>query len=122
MTMQPGAAADPLTIRLYDKIEEMRSDVASMASDVRNLATTIQPVVMQVGDHETRIRDAERTIEPMKDHEERIKGLEEAVGPIADHKTRLPAVERKVWMAAGAVGLIVGGASVAATLLAGAGR
>lgn len=60
MTVTPGASSDPLTIRLYDKIEEMRSDVASMASDVRNLATTIQPVVTQVGDHEGRVRTLEK--------------------------------------------------------------
>lgn len=114
----PAVVTESVIMRLYDEIREMRNEVTGMRSDIRDLTTTMHTAMTQVGDHEMRIREVERTVEPMKDHEARLRSLEEAVAPIADHKTRVPALEKRVWMAAGAVGLIVGGASAAATLLA----
>jgi DNA-binding ferritin-like protein len=106
MTLAPGGAPpDPLTIRLYDKIEEIRGDVAAMASDVRNLATKIEPVVSQVVDHEARLRVVETHATASADHEQRITSL-----------------EKRVWMAAGASALLAGAAGAVATLLASAGR
>jgi hypothetical protein len=82
-----------------------------------------------LSDHEARLRHVEQVGATTADiaelehqHAPRIKVLEDAVAPIADHKTRVPALEKRVWMAAGAVGLLAAGASAAATLLAGAGR
>ena len=82
-----------------------------------------------LSDHEARLRHVEQVGATTADiaelehqHAPRIKVLEDMVAPIADHKVRVPALEKRVWMAAGAVGLLAAGASAAATLLAGAGR
>ena len=65
-----------------------------------------------IEDHETRIRHGEQTYATKAE----VSALETQQAP------RISALEKRVWAAAGAVGLIIGGSSVAATLLAGSGR
>lgn len=101
--------------RIYEEVTATRKDIGILDGKV-------EQALRQTADHEARMRTLETQAAQSADHEARIKGLEDTVAPIADHKTRVPALEKRVWMAAGAVGLIVGGASVAATLLAGTGR
>jgi predicted nucleic acid-binding Zn-ribbon protein len=97
----PAVVTESVIMRLYDEIREMRNEVTGMRSDIRDLTTTMHTAMTQVGDHEMRIREVERTVEPMKDHEQRIASM-----------------EKKVWAAAGVVSLISAGSAVAGTLLA----
>lgn len=72
--------------------------------------------------HTRRLDDHDKDL---LDHEKRVRHMEQAGATKKDVEALAPRVqtlERKVWAASGAVGLIVGGASVAATLLAGTGR
>jgi hypothetical protein len=101
--------------RIYEEVTGTRKDIGTLDGKV-------DQALKQTADHEARMRTLETQAAQSADHETRIKGLEDTVAPIADHRTRLPAVERKVWLASGAVGIVVGGATVAATLLAGTGR
>lgn len=120
MTTQPGIpvpvtppSLDPmLVMRLYDETKEMRNDVAGIRGDLRDVATMMRTTIEQGHDHEARIRTLEEQAAKTADHPARLDG----------HDRRLFSLEKKVWIASGAVGLVVGGASVAATLLAGAGR
>lgn len=116
--MDPGTQSAGVLItmgRVYEEVTGARKDISTLDSKV-------EQALHQGADHEMRVRALETQAAQSTDHETRIKVLEDAVAPIADHKTRVPALEKRVWLACGAVGLVVGGASVAATLLAGAGH
>lgn len=68
MTLDPGAtqsAVQSMVTHLYDEIRDMRADLAGARSDVRNLATTTQAALTQVGDHETRLRPFENGTAPV---------------------------------------------------------
>lgn len=57
----PGAPiTDPMTIRLYDEIKEMRGDFGGLRSDIQGLLAKMDGVATQGHDHETRIRTWER--------------------------------------------------------------
>lgn len=108
MTMDPGTQNAGFLItmgRVYEEVTAARKDISSLDSKV-------EQALKQGDDHEQRIRALQEQAARTSDHPELIEKLSQ----------RQTAVEKKVWMAAGAVGLVVGGASIAATLLAGTGR
>jgi hypothetical protein len=107
MTLGPGAptpAIDPIVIRLYDEIKEMRTEVGAMRTDMRDLAADIRLAVSQGGDHEARIRVLERSAITTEVLEAQNKERDK------DFEARMRAGEHHAWKTAGiaaAVGLLV---------------
>lgn len=98
MSMTPGMpppVVDPIVIRLYDEIKEMRTDIAAMRSDFQGLATSMHQALQQGGDHEQRLRTLEKSATTTEALEARDRERDR------DFEARLRANERHSWKTAG---------------------
>lgn len=112
MTLGPGASppvVDPIVIRLYDEIKEMRTDVGAMRADMRDLVADIRLAVSQGADHEARIRVLERSVITAEALEAQNKERDH------DFELRIRTGERRAMKAAGiaAVVELVAGSGIA---------